>query len=1296
MDTPNKYAYVDQITPYLPEIYLDREVQASGVSHDISYVVLGKILYAAMNASGFLSVSTVSAQDLRQYFMPGNELTRVSPNTFEEKILKVYNKTFNDFETSSAFAEWVSGTLIPSISLNSPSSTFVSGVSANVSASVSSTSAVHSYLIENLGFLYFLNSSGLDLGGDANQVYLSATPSTLMVENLYFGKSVTENETTKKLFEYFWNNRDLSAAGVTAREYLPDAFASGDASVSSIHYLSGTQQLSGLLTHIDVWCDKNNKGADFMEDSLSVMLSSNLIPTKFTSPGPLHKFLKAVSYGFFDVDNTVDGLQDLIDPYTCPPQFLEYLASLVGWKFLSRNVEEWREQLRYAVQSYKMKGSTSGLNSVLGLLFDEAVFMPTSGLSEVYESYLPNLIYYTLKTDSFLSSATSTEIKDYMARLSESTNLKINYDPTNDDTNIRFLVDAILEYLDERHKIIEIQGTYWRDHGMWQNMISTQQEKGFWHRGALVNIPPWEDDKFYAESFLSEKVLFDLSSVLVGGRGTFGMEVPEASLGNLMAYLKTYGGVTTEPKLVSDNSRFRFYTEGYHLPYNVSGGTSASGFDKGTTLADYFNTKSSHMIFSIDSSSTDFTTSGYGAVNTESLDTIHRVFQDFTPLHVTIRTGIISPLVESWDATSSALGITAAITDWDSVGNYLVPQADTSGWMLASGVSGASITSGTLQRGRYVNNPNHSFWGTWGNIAARSNARSRDLKRVLPGVANFRDGKSEPIPGDMYHHVVWSSVWSSTSANIPSEAVTAEIYPKGFNFSSNTFFTTSGIASSIYDTSNTIKAGRAEIPHSTKTYYSGPVSSWFPSRAFDFNVASGLGCPTRDLLTREYSQMVDVFLNRAKRTGDRRYLNLNLDSITTAEFGQGMHKLWRLYKSDYSSDLINSPSSILSHTYGPMVPGDGSYYSGVLFEEATQASSVFTPGKSPGLTDAVSSSGEYKYLVGGESLIGTTYINYSGTTVSATRPGLVSQGGLNTNLKDIDYYPGEYNNIYSNSSIVSGVEMVCGNDTSDFAVLNFSSTRFSTSKPEVKCISLIQTSNSYTEKSKFKLRYCFTDGGLGRLFPERRYSFKFDVENPTATHSKLGIRVTTGFDGTASAVDTSRYVFNFNTNRWDFYTQTLRDSGEYDKVLKLPAQNQNTYILDFHTLSGLGPRTEQKTKLSKKHSEIHSSTTQYYLEIFRLPGSTSQNETNLIHIHSVIGIDEYLSELVYEDYLEKDTENIFRFFDTLSTNNQSRNAIYASGTHGGSGGARTELLEYYGGPQTQSNAGGVTTYNITE
>ena len=357
---------------------------------------------------------------------------------------------------------------------------------------------------------------------------------------------------------------------------------------------------------------------------------------------------------------------------------------------------------------------------------------------------------------------------------------------------------------------------------------------------------------------------------------------------------------------------------------------------------------------------------------------------------------------------------------------------------------------------------------------------------------------------------------------------------------------------------------------------------------------------------------------------------------------------------------------------------------------------MFTPGKSPGLTDAVSSADEYKYLAGGESLLGTLYTNYLGTEVSATRPGLISQGGLHTNLKDIDYYPGEYNNIYSNSSIVSGVELVCGNDTSDFAVLNFSSNRLSTSNPGVECISLIQTSNSYTEKSKFKLRYCFLDGGLGKLFPERGYRFKLDVENPTTVEAELGIRVTTGFDGTASAVDTSRYVFNFNTNRWDFYTQDLRDSGEYDKVLRLPPQNQSTYALDFHTLSGLGPRTNQRTKLPKKHSEIHTSSTEYYLEIFRLPGAVRQNGTDLLHIHSVIGVDKYLSGLLKGEYTEKDTENIFRFFDTLSTNNQSRNVTHASGTHGGSGGARTELLEYYGGPQTQSNAGGVTTYNITE
>ena len=102
------------------------------------------------------------------------------------------------------------------------------------------------------------------------------------------------------------------------------------------------------------------------------------------------------------------------------------------------------------------------------------------------------------------------------------------------------------------------------------------------------------------------------------------------------------------------------------------------------------------------------------------------------------------------------------------------------------------------------------------------------------------------------------------------------------------------------------------------------------------------------------------------------------------------------------------------------------------------------------------------------------------------------------------------------------------------------------------------------------------------------------------------------------------------------------------------------------------------------------------LEIFRVPSARESGVVNRLDVFSVSGLDLTLNESLDDDYTKGNTLNMFRYFDTLASGTQSRNASYTAGTHGGSGGSRSELLDYYGGPQSQSDDGGITTYSIEE
>ena len=127
------------------------------LGNDISEVIsISGVDYTQTSSLGNIS-------GISQYFVKQNELTKINPFLFESKILLPLGQSFSNFDSSADFNTYLSGTLLPllvpasqtdSVCLEQSIST-LSSLTAN-----SDASSVHNYLVDNLGWFYFLNTSG--------------------------------------------------------------------------------------------------------------------------------------------------------------------------------------------------------------------------------------------------------------------------------------------------------------------------------------------------------------------------------------------------------------------------------------------------------------------------------------------------------------------------------------------------------------------------------------------------------------------------------------------------------------------------------------------------------------------------------------------------------------------------------------------------------------------------------------------------------------------------------------------------------------------------------------------------------------------------------------------------------------------------------------------------------------------------------------------------------------------------------------------------------------------------------
>jgi hypothetical protein len=450
---PRKYYktnFVELIEHLTPEIYKTEDLALSGTELNPVSKVINSHINVANNINEVITLSAIAdtqtstintINGFAQYFVKQNKLTNISPFDFESKILLPLGTTLANFDTSAEFNNYLSGTLLPMIIP-------AAGVDNQLNANITTLSAlnnnvnpssVHNYLVDSLGWMYFLNTSA-----DGGLTYSPSSFVLSSLNSLYLGNTIETVDGVKGLVEYLWRNNETCSFG----GYLPADFVSGisdgitEASGGTLPvYTSGTQRLDALKTLVDVvysplYIDEQDYSVKNAFDSF---IDSNLKLINRTSDGPFRKFENLMGFGFADISDQVENIGLIYDIENVKEEHLQYIAQLIGFKLRGSSSSKWRHQLRLAIDLYKSSGTIAAIQASINALITDSVFDVSGKVQELWESYLPNLIWYALGTESseFKNLDTWTVGRAEQAGVFE-------YNPHSLDENIKIVVDNIL------------------------------------------------------------------------------------------------------------------------------------------------------------------------------------------------------------------------------------------------------------------------------------------------------------------------------------------------------------------------------------------------------------------------------------------------------------------------------------------------------------------------------------------------------------------------------------------------------------------------------------------------------------------------------------------------------------------------------------------------------------------------------------------------------------------------------------------------------------------------------------
>jgi hypothetical protein len=855
-----KTNYIDVIKDSIPKFYIREDAALSGTHVSYinqlinSYCLVLENLNTVFPVSGLADDSYLSGINTPEGFAPQmykrGTPHSITPDQFQRNVLLPLGKTFEQFSHEEDFVSYLSNTFLPSI----PAVTTTDSDLASLTTSAynSDSSGTYRFLVNNLGWLYFLNRAA-PVGGGYSP---SGDLATLMGQTLWRGFSLEKEDLMGLFQEYLWRNYE--AFGVTDDIIPPDYLSStlGDTRVNtSGSLLLDKLKLLNKVLYSPHYLDTNDTALEAALETYISTSSISTLPTLITekvSNGPFYRFLNGISFSIADRVSEANELEVLYDLGRCPVEFLEPLADLIGWRFIGADKAKWRNQLRTAVQIYKSKGTKKSIQTLLDTLFSQDVFNITDDkVSELWESYVPDLIYYSLATSSTLFSS----FREYTPQVAQELNVS-KYSNTSMDENIRLAVDQILfdlarefpknfwlgtEPFSIPHFILggtqlPYDGPY-HIHELGDHYYWTEEEHSddslplelridpnfvFNYRGRVFGMPPFEKRQYYTATYLSDNLISKLGEILV----CFGVNYDYVV--SLIEYLR---GINRGLEDADTINSFLLFTKKKEYPVNYGEVLKTVTQDKSPApieLLSMWSGKSSHFLVVLDSSSFDWKSNALDSDSAYSLNKILGVMDEVIPAHA-IPSVILNVSAVTDSTTIQDIPCREVRPNFydlytgsgDVTNNYASKAVNMAALATANGITPNQFTRSQ------VSNVNDVLLSgtTYLTNAKRNSLRRRNFRHLLPETKMFtRGGRNNPgsleLSTSYYSSAIGYIPLGYTPSSLAFETVALRANPYGYEIGELIDYRE---LSRVWDQCYNINSG--------ESIYGYDVSNTFASRA---------------------------------------------------------------------------------------------------------------------------------------------------------------------------------------------------------------------------------------------------------------------------------------------------------------------------------------------------------------------------------------------------------------------------------------------------------------------------------
>lgn len=906
----NSTNFSDALKYVIPSMYFEEDNSKNNKEIDIFDQIINSQLNLLQNVSSVVYVSAIPGtifssldkpKGLAPYFIKQNELTDFSLDDIEKLILLPLGTSITNFKTSSVFSQYLNETLLPGIRVNSPTLDFLNGGNA---------SANHIYLVNNLSWLYFLNLATTSLNYNP-----SSYVHDLLVNKSYIGEPILINDAMKGLTTYIWKNYNSipswQSLKLIPEDYKPPA--------TTDQFTSGTQQLEKLLTLVDIlysplYIDSANTR---VRDAIEDFLQNNIKLEKQYNTGPFIKLIKAISFALADYNNKVDMLEILNDINLCPDELLPELANLIGWNLFGSNPDRWRLQIVNAVDVYRKVGTKNAVQFAVDSILGQDVFDVSSNISELWESYIPNLIYYSLATESSLLKNFNTFTRDIASNLG----IKA-YSTTSMDENIRLCVDQILyETCLKFRQLFIINGKPFPI-----NAFNFQ----FNYRGRVLGIPPFEEVPYYANANLTQDMLYFIADRMVcyGVRNDFALQVID--------YIKQKTINNTND--ITVNNGFLFFTSAAEYPPNWDSVIS----DITNTRSDYlplWSGKSSHFTVLFEASSFDFSKVSTESDSGEAMKIAARAAREFSPAHSMPE---ILAFLRSEDNYNLSSNPTFNSTRFDKIDSPALLSSGTAGLSMYGssalvmntykrGLTPTSVNSFSRTSVDSLIDPLVSPGGTIANLPRRAHRR-RNLKNIIPKDGFYdRTGFNMPVSFQDYtvsnsNFIVLGLIPSSLSyVGIPDYKNIPQIYSICENLNSDKTYSglvvsstypVRGWNSASFSSSKCLDRGQLH-PFMATLHYIAEQRKLLEASSYYFSN------PTEYDLSSNWANVLYNYVN--SRTALTGTFPTSFDDYTNFSLGRDFHKFYYEYCHVFNAHRVSPLTinqdgpTVLAHALGSLL-----------------------------------------------------------------------------------------------------------------------------------------------------------------------------------------------------------------------------------------------------------------------------------------------------------------------------------------------------------------------------------------